>query len=371
MKNVKFLALGACALLITGGLASCGKEEMETVKVGFQPNFGASAGMTAVNEGYFEEAGVKVEYSNASGPNVAAAVLSGSLDVGFLGNGVAWNYFTENSTMKLIALDNLTDDDRLIARKEGKGGNLTLQSSEADLVAALKGSKVGLEIAATPGSFWNNLLNKLNSNLADGQKIWYMGSDGTKLPAGLAETNYIDTNKVEIFDVSNANVTAGMNSGAYDFCVAFAPVATTLEKDTAKYVTVAKTSTHMSESYTPSTWAVNTNFLKNHETAFKKFMIGLVKGMTKRQNDPSAAATATEVCTAGAVSANKIATDIAVWLGAEKQLELCEKADGKGYAYAENIRNSALKGGNADKVKKTVAEAVDFSYVVEAAKKVK
>ena len=61
----------------------------------------------------------------------------------------------------------------------------------------------------------------------------------------------------------------------------------------------------------------------------------------------------------------------AVWLGAEKQLELCEKADGKGYAYAENIRNSALKGGNADKVKKTVAEAVDFSYVVDAAKKVK
>ena len=63
--------------------------------------------------------------------------------------------------------------------------------------------------------------------------------------------------------------------------------------------------------------------------------------------------------------------DLAVWFGAEKQLELCEKADGKGYAYAENIRNSALKGGNADKVKKTVAEAVDFSYVVEAAKKVK
>ena len=107
------------------------------------------------------------------------------------------------------------------------------------------------------------------------------------------------------------------------------------------------------------------------KTPSRNSWFGLVKGMTKRQNDPAAAATATEVCTAGAVSANKIATDIAVWLGAEKQLELCEKADGKGYAYAENIRNSALKGGNADKVKKTVAEAVDFSYVVEAAKKVK
>lgn len=370
MTKQKLLALAGSTLLALGGLASCGDNTLETVKVGFQGNFGAAAGMTAVNEGYFEEFGIKAEYSIATGPNLATSVLSGSLDVVFLGNGVAWNYFTENSTMKLIALDNLTDDDRLIATTTGRGKDLTLSSSHADLAAALKGSTVALELTATPGAFWGSLVNKLNEELAEGQKIWY--TDGAKkLPSDLAEENYVEANYVSILNSSTANIATTMQQDSADFCVAFAPVATTLEKDTAKFKTVAKTSTHMSESYTPSTWAVNTDFLKNHEATFKKFMKGLVKGMEKREKDPETAAKATEAITAKSWLAKNNSTDIAVWLGADRQIELCGTATGKGYTYAENIRTSALKGGNADKVKKTVAEAVDFSYVVEAAKAIK
>ena len=92
--------------------------------------------------------------------------------------------------------------------------------------------------------------------------------------------------------------------------------------------------------------------------------------MDKREKDPATAAKATEACTAKTVLASDIATDIAVWLGAQKQIDLCGEKTGKGYQYAENILNSAKKGGNSDKVKKTVKEAVDFSYVVEAARAV-
>ncbi len=375
MTKTKLLALAGASLLAIGGLASCGENNndkvLETVKVGFQGNFGAAAGMTAVNEGYFEEFGIKADYSIATGPNLAASVLSGSLDVVFLGNGVAWNYFTESSTMKLIALDNLTDDDRLIATTTGKGKDLTLNSSHADLAKALKGSTVALDLSTTPGSFWASLVTTLNKELDEGEKIWY--DDGaTKLPSDLAESNYVDANKVTILKTTTANLPTTMKQAdAADFCVAFAPVATTLEKDTKNFKTVAKTSTHMSESYTPSTWAVNTTFLKEHESTFKNFMKGLVKGMEKRATDPAVAATATEVCTAQATLAKDIATDIAVWLGIDKQIELCGEKTGKGYTYAENIRNSALSGANKDKVKKTVADAVDFSYVVEAARALK
>ncbi len=372
MTKAKFLALAGSALLALGGLASCGENDknLETVKVGFQGNFGAAAGMTAVNEGYFEEFGIKADYSIATGPNLAASVISGQLDVVFLGNGVAWNYFTESSTMKLVALDNLTDDDRLIATTSGKGAKLTTASSHAELVAALKGSTVALDLTATPGTFWASLVNTLNEELENGKKIWY--SDGAKkLPSDLDESNYVEENMVNILSATTANLPTTMQQNSADFCVAFAPVATTLEKDTTKFKTVAKTSTHMSESYTPSTWAVNTNFLKEHEETFKKFMKGLVKGMEKRATDPETAAKATEAITAQSVLAKDIATDIAVWLGVDKQIELCGESTGKGYTYAENIRTSALKGANADKVKKTVAEAVDFSYVVEAAKALK
>lgn len=373
MTKQKLLALAGSTLLALGGLVSCGENKnLETVKVGFQGNFGAAAGMTAVNEGYFEEFGIKADYSIATGPNLATSVLAGTLDVVFLGNGVAWNYFTENSTMKLVALDNLTDDDRLIATTTGKGKDLTLNSTHAELVAALKGSTVALDLTTTPGTFWASLVNKLNSELAEGEKMWY--TDGAKkLPTDLDEASYAnEANQVKILNATTANLPTTMQQdGAADFCVAFAPVASTLEKDSTKFKTVAKTSTHMSESYTPSTWAVNTNFLKNHESTFKNFMKGLVKGMDKREKDPETAAKATEAITAQATLAKDIATDIAVWLGADKQIELCGEKTGKGYTYAENIRTSALKGANAEKVKKTVADAVDFSYVVEAAKAIK
>lgn len=357
---------------VNGGTGSIngGNTDNVTVRVGFQPNFGASAGMTAVNEGYFKAEGVKVVYSNATGPNLAAAVLSGQQDVVFLGNGVAWNYFTANSKMKLIALDNLTDDDRLIADlKSEKAKNLTLESSHADLAAALKGAKVALDLTATPGTFWSNLVNTLNKELEDGNKLWY--NDGTKnLPEGLAASNYVAANQVTVVTTQNSNITSVMSQHQVDFCVTFAPTATSLEGKTAEYRTVAKTSTHMADAYTPSTWAVNVDFLAKHEATFKKFMKGLVRGMDKREKDPATAAKATEACTAKTVLASDIATDIAVWLGAQKQIDLCGEKTGKGYQYAENILNSAKKGGNSDKVKKTVEEAVDFSYVVEAAKAV-
>ena len=219
--------------------------------------------MTAVNEGYFKAEGVKVVYSNATGPNLAAAVLSGQQDVVFLGNGVAWNYFTANSKMKLIALDNLTDDDRLIADLQSeKAKNLTLESSHADLTAALKGAKVALDLTATPGTFWSNLVNTLNKELEDGNKLWY--NDGTKnLPEGLAASNYVAANQVTVVNTQNSNITSTMSRHQVDFCVTFAPTATSLEGKTTEYRTVAKTSTHMADAYTPSTWAVTWISLPN------------------------------------------------------------------------------------------------------------
>lgn len=364
-KKSLFLLAGSALL----ALAGCGKTGAKgtTVRVGFQGNFGAAAGMTAVNEGYFKQEGVSVSYSVATGPNLAAAVLSGQQDVVFLGNGVAWNYFTADAKMKLIALDNLTDDDRLIADLHSeKAKSLTLESSHADLIAALKGSKVALDMSATPATFWANLVTSLNTELEDGKKIWYEGTDAN-LPTGMDSANYVAENKVTIVNTSNANVTSAMSNHEVDFCVSFSPVAANLEKDSANYRTVAKTSTHMPTLLTPSTWAVNTDFLANHEDVFKKFMKGLVRGMDKRAKDPDAAVRATEVCTAYTVRAEDINIYIATWLGAQDQIDLCATKDGKGYTYVDNIRNSALAGGNASKVKKTAAEAVDFSYIVEAA----
>lgn len=366
MKNAKFSLLASTLVMLAGGLVGCQSEvKTETVRIGFHDNLGPSAGMTAVTEGYFKEQGINPEYSIATGPNCAASLIAGNLDVSFMGNGVAWNYFSDNSKIKLVALDNLTDDDRLIATKTGRGKNLTITSTANDLIAALKGSKVALDMTATPKSFFNSLITELNKGKENNVKIWYEDTEGKKFPDGLADAEYVAGNKLTIVNVQNANLTSSMTGdGAPDFCVAFAPIATTLEKETTKYTVVAKTSTHLSEAYTPSTWAVNIDFLTKHEETFKKFMTALVKGMNKRAESPETAAKALETISAQPGRAEKTATDVAKWLTAQDQLDLCEKSDGKGYKYVENIRNSQ----DQNNVKKTVQEATDFSYIVEAAK---
>ena len=358
MKKIKLLVGVGAVVLAAGTLAGCGSTG-DTVRLGLHTNYGAGAGYSAIQQGFFEAEGVKVEPSMGDGPSLAASLVAGKIDVSFMGNGVAWNYFTDRQNITLVALDNLTNDDKLIASTTGKGKDLTLDSPHEELAAALKGSEVLMDTSATPASFWSSLVNKLNESLEDGEKLWYKNVDGKAIPEGVEQ---IAANEVKVANASNSTVTASMQKGDYDFCVAFAPVSTTLLAQTDKFQAIATTATHMSESYTPSTWAVNTKWLENNKDLFARFMKGLVKGMNFRRDNQAQCAKDIEAVTAGSFKAEGAATDIAVWLGAKEQLELLDS--GKAMKYVENIRNSQT----SDEVSTTLKteDAVDFSYLKAA-----
>lgn len=375
-KSKLFVALCAVGVL-AGSLASCGgggqnddkKDDttLPTVRIGLHTNLGAGAGYSAYYQGFFKEAGVNVEITTGGGPALATKVVAGDLDVSFMGGGVAWNYFTTNQEIKIAALDNLTDDDRLIATTSGKGKNLTTASSLSEIGEALKGAQVALDFTTNPYQwFTTSLVPAINEKLADGKKIWYLTDTGTKLPEGL--TSYNDDCKVNLANVTNANLSTAMQGKTYDFAVAFAPVATALEKQTANFKTVAKTSTHLSESYQPSTWAVNSKWLSANEATFKKFMVGLVKGMNFRHDSPEKTCEDVEKGTAGQVSASSLATDIAIWLNADQQLELYNS--GKMMKYTENIRQGKLSNEKVD-ANITSEKASCFNYLIEACNTVK
>ncbi len=376
MKKIKLLSLVTVAVLGASALVACGpqggEEELTTVRIGLHENFGAGAGYSAINQGFFEEEGIKAEPILGGGPQLAASVVEGTIDVSFMGNGVAWNYFGENEEIKLIALDNLTDDDRLIASKAGKGKDLTINSTLTEIATALKGSKLAFDATKTPAAFWSSLVAAMNGELVEGQKVWYEGQNGEKLPTGLTDADYVAANQVTVINTSDANLTTSMQSGEYDFCISFSPVATTLEKDTEHFTVVAKTSTHLeADSYTPSTWAVNAKWLASNEETFKKFMRGLVKGMNFRNANPEECTKDVEAVSAGKVLASSLDTTIAQWLNAEQQLEIINNGDA--LKYVENIRNSQLAGDNAGKVsdKVTAEKAADFSYLKEACEALK
>lgn len=369
MKKFKLLGLlGAVAALgvVATSVTSCGGDE-NTVRLGLHLNFGAGAGYSAIQQGFFEEEGVTISPQTGAGPALAASLVAGQIDVSFMGNGVAWNYFTEKQEITLVALDNLTNDDKLIAAKSGKGGSLTAESSHEDLADALRGSTVALDLDATPKAFFTSLLTKLNESLEVSEKIWYSDLDGNKLPTGLTE--YADANKVNVHAATNANVGVAMQNDEYDFCVAFAPVSTSLLNNKDKFVMLASTLTHMPDSYTPSTWAVNTAWLESHEELFGKFMRGLVKGMNFRRDNPAQSEKDVETVTAGTFKATG-ATDIAQWLGAKEQLELLEGGENStAMKYVENIRASQTSDKMSDKV--TAADATDFSYLKTACEALK
>ncbi len=364
MKKINLL-VAACAVgLAAGSVVSCGgtktdDSNLPTVKIGLHLNLGAGAGYSAIQQGFFKEEGVNVEFETGGGPALATKVVEGSLNVSFMGGGVAWHYFRSNQPIKIAALDNLTDDDRLIATNTGKGKNLTINSSLDDIGAALKGAKVALDLTATPATFFSTLVTEYNRGKADTDKLWY--SDGTNsIPA-----QYEAGNKVDVVNTTNANLATTMQSGNYDFCVAFAPVSTTLTKDSSKFKEVCKTSTHFNESYQPSTWAVNSEWLKNNEDTFKKFMRGLVRGMNYRHDHPEKTCEDIETLTKGTVTASSLNTDIAVWLNADQQLELWNNT--KMVQYTENIRAAKLADASHETDSSiTVSKANVYSYLIEA-----
>ena len=64
-------------------------EEPITLNVAYMPNYGSLwAVTTAINKGYFEEAGITVKLVEfADGPTIIAAMESGTIDMGYIGQG--------------------------------------------------------------------------------------------------------------------------------------------------------------------------------------------------------------------------------------------------------------------------------------------
>ncbi len=365
MKKMRILAaLAAVGVL---GVTSCGGNqrdindpELPTVKVGLHQNLGAGAGYSAYAQGFMKEEGVNFEAVLGEGPALATQVIAGQIDVSFMGYGVSWNYFTENSKIKIVALDNLTNDDRLFVNTE-KNKDLNLESSITDIGKALAGKTIAFDKDATPAGFWSSLVAAVNAEIEnDSDKIWYKGDDGN-LPTGLS--TYTPANEVTIVNVKNVNISTSAQTADWDFLISFAPVATTLEKS-SKWKVCCTTKTHMAESYTPSTWAVNTDWLAKNEDLFEKFMLALVRGMNFRRDNTEETTRDIEYVSKEQIAADSLATDIAVWLGDEEQLELHESGDMM--KYATNIYNGQKAGANGSKVVRSVEDSVDFSYLIAA-----
>ena len=122
-KTVKLLALALCLLLCISMFAGCAKKE-EAVRVTvnevthsvfYAPQY------VALNEGFFKENGIDIELSTGEGTDkVMAAVLSGSIDIGFGGPEASIYVYNEGKEdySQMFAQITKRDGSFLVAREK-------------------------------------------------------------------------------------------------------------------------------------------------------------------------------------------------------------------------------------------------------------
>jgi ABC-type nitrate/sulfonate/bicarbonate transport system substrate-binding protein len=285
------------------------------------------------------------------------------LDVGFLGNGVAWNYFLKkDAPIKMLTIDNLTNDDRMIASTSGKGKTLSEKSTNDELYTALKGATVALAYDKTPGTFFQSLIGVLDTGKEAANQIWYKVPGTTDIyPTTATQTAEYE---ITLQSMDNGSVTAAMTGAtAPDFCVTFSPVSTALT--TLGLKVVATTLGRLGDTkLTPSTWAVSTAYLAKNPDGVKAFLRGLMKSFDLRHSNPTKASEDT-------ANANKFDgtydTSIAYWPSSADIKGYYSSATGKGMTYVEQIRASQIsKSQLADGALESKDVVIDLTWLTAA-----
>ena len=145
------------AIAVTASMAICGgamsvsaaveeTPEKVTVNVAYMPDYASLNGLiSAVELGYFEDENIDVQLTEfADGPTIIQAMESGSIDVGYIGQGA--HKLCINGKADIFALAHVSNGDAVIGSKE-KG---------TDTIEGLKGKT----IAYSSGTSSEDILKK-------------------------------------------------------------------------------------------------------------------------------------------------------------------------------------------------------------------
>lgn len=109
-----------------------------------------------------------IKMTVTTGPNVFPALSAGEMDTGLPGNGMARHHFEKDPEITILTIDSLTDDDRLVVRKEfGVGEYRPLET----LGEKLPGMTLACDLTMTSGTFLKSLVNATSKDKADGDKV--------------------------------------------------------------------------------------------------------------------------------------------------------------------------------------------------------
>lgn len=245
-KSILLLGIGVLALALTGCKGSDGKEELTKITLNevahsifYAPQY------VAIEEGYFEEAGLDVELVTGFGADkTMTALVSGEAEIGFMGSESSIYAYNEGASDPAVNFAQLTQraGNFLVAREEMP--DFTWEQ--------LKGASVlGGRNGGMPEMVFEYILRK----------------------HGLDPNTDLSINR----SIDFGSTAAAFSGGQAEYTVEFEPGATALEEEGAGHVVA---SLGVESGYVPYTaYCVRASYLKENPEILQSFTDALQKGM--------------------------------------------------------------------------------------------
>ncbi|MFA5852055.1 MAG: ABC transporter substrate-binding protein [Spirochaetales bacterium] len=372
MKRLLAVAL----LVLCAATAMAAGPALVNVRVGVHANEGGTPlAAVAQDQGFFKKYGINPVFTIVeSGPAEMTAMRADkrTLDVGYIGAGVAWNPIDgAGNQLSFVFLDNLSNSEMMLAKKGVfVDSNKNKKFDNAEIYAGLKGQTVYIEVGTTPGGWFKTLLEMSNAGKPDADKLWISCETSAYL-AGYTAPNSNPANKVSVVNTLNANLPAGMATGGGMQVVAgFAPATSTILKTNKDVEKIATTvSNFPPEKSFPSTWVASDKWIAENPVVAQNFINALYEAAIWRANNIDAAMRAGEMLAQRPVNSydptNLVAPDKAdyqAWFASNNAL---------GYNFMKALYDSKVPNVPKGNPVKPFEKAFNDKLLLEALKTIK
>jgi len=210
-----------------------------TLNIAYMPNYGSLWSVTtAAEKGYFEEEGITVNMVEfADGPTIIAALESGSIDMGYIGQGA--HKLCINGQATIFALSHISNGDALIG-----GPGITK-------VEDLKGKKVAYSSGTSSEDILVNSLTKAGMTMDD----------------------------ISAVDMDASGIVTAMISGGVDACATWSPNSLKILEEVKDSTKICDNLTFADTTVSLASWIVTPGYAKENRDKIVRFTRALYKAM--------------------------------------------------------------------------------------------
>lgn len=216
-----------------------------TLNIAYMPNYGSLwSVMTAQEKGYFEEEGITVKLVQfEDGPTIIAAMESGSIDIGYIGQGA--HKLCVNGQAKIFALSHISNGDALIG---GPG---------IAAVEDLKGKKVAYSSGTSSEDILLNSLNKAGMTMDD----------------------------ITAVDMDAPSIVTAMISGGVDACATWSPNSLKILEEVKDSTKICDNLTFSDTTVSLASWIATSKYADENQDKLLRFTRALFKAMDYAADD--------------------------------------------------------------------------------------